>query len=84
MTYWIIALTIGLVFAIIMIIRTAHRIPGTLARNAEKNARYCTKHVIHKSMIPGGPDTLDWVYGPHRTPGNACDGQEHIRKTGWS
>jgi hypothetical protein len=41
----------------------------------------CTKHVIVKSMIPGGPDRLTWVYGPHRTPGNACDGPQHRRKT---
>lgn len=45
--------------------------------------RYCTKHVITKSMIPGGPDHLSWVYGPHRTPGNQCDGPEHRRKSGW-
>jgi hypothetical protein len=41
-----------------------------------KPPRYCTKHRIVK-RIPGGPDSLVWVYGPHRTQGNACDGPEH-------
>ncbi len=45
--------------------------------------RYCTKHVIRKPVIPGGPEHLAWVHGPHRTPGNACDGDEHRRRTGW-
>ncbi len=47
-------------------------------------ARYCTKHVIVKSMIPGGPERLVWVYGGvFRTPGNACDGPGRRRGTGW-
>lgn len=48
-----------------------------------KAARYCRKHMILRSRIPGGPDHLTWVYGPHRTPGNTCDGPEHRRGTGW-
>lgn len=38
--------------------------------------RYCTKHVV-KVYVPGGPEHLTWVYGTHRTPGNACDGPCH-------
>jgi hypothetical protein len=52
------------------------------ARKA-KAARYCTKHVITSSPVPGGPDHLSWVYGSHRTQGNACDGPEHRRTSGW-
>lgn len=43
----------------------------------------CTKHAIVKSIIPGGPDHRAWIYGPHRTRGNACDGGKHIRRTPW-
>lgn len=43
----------------------------------------CTKHMIIRSRIPGGPDHRAWVYGKHRTPGNACDGGIHRRKGGW-
>jgi hypothetical protein len=46
---------------------------------AAKGERYCTKHAIVQ-RLPGGPDRLVWVFGPHRTPGNACDGPEHWRK----
>jgi hypothetical protein len=51
---------------------------------AAKQARYCTKHQIAKP-IPGGPEHLVWVYGPHRTTGNQCDGPEHRRAAlgGW-
>ena len=42
---------------------------------------YCTKHQIVAGWA-GGPDRLVWVYGPHRTPGNACDGAEHRRSLG--
>jgi hypothetical protein len=45
--------------------------------------QYCTKHTIVSSRIPGGPDRLVWVYGPHRTRGNDCDGPEHRRSSGW-
>ena len=62
------------------IIALAH---GQSSAGKAKQACYCTKHVIKKSMIPGGPDQRVWVYGPHRTQGNACDGPEHKRVTGW-
>ena len=42
--------------------------------------RYCTKHRVGVSPW-GGPDRMYWVYGTHRTPGNACDGPEHRRMT---
>jgi hypothetical protein len=42
----------------------------------------CTKHQLVK-MIPGGPERLVWVYGVHRTKGNACDGATHQRGSGW-
>lgn len=47
-------------------------------------ARQCTKHMITRP-IPGGPEHLVWVYGPHRTKGNKCDGPEHKRAMlgGW-
>jgi hypothetical protein len=48
-----------------------------------KQARYCTKHVLTQSPIPGGPERLTWVYGNHRTRGNACDGAEHRRRSAW-
>ena len=52
------------------------------ARRAARSV-YCTKHQIRKSMVPGGPDRMVWVYGPHRTQGNQCDGTEHRRVTAW-
>lgn len=42
----------------------------------------CTKHQVVKP-IPGGPDHLVWVYGVHRTQGNACDGAKHQRGSAW-
>jgi len=73
------------VIAVIAIIQVIRLWPGTQSRGKAdaKAARYCTKHVIVKSLIPGGPDRLSWVYGPHRTEGNACDGPEHHRKSGY-
>lgn len=68
------------IMAVILIIGVARA--QTPAGKA-KAVRYCTKHVIRKSMIPGGPERLVWVYGSHRTQGNACDGPEHRRVTGW-
>jgi hypothetical protein len=44
--------------------------------------QYCTKHQVVQQG-PGGPDKLVWVYGTHRTPGNACDGTEHQRGVWW-
>jgi len=52
-------------------------------RGRAKAARTCTKHWIVGSLIPGGPDRLRWRYGAHRTAGNACDGPEHERTSGW-
>lgn len=46
--------------------------------------RFCTKHVIRKPVIPGGPETVVWLYGTHRTQGNRCDGPVHRRVPGWS
>jgi hypothetical protein len=54
--------------------------PAGRAKQAE---RYCTKHAIRRPFIPGGPERLVWVYGPHRTQGNACDGPEHRRVTAY-
>jgi hypothetical protein len=49
-----------------------------------REARYCTKHKIAQPL-PGGPEHLVWVLGPHRTKGNKCDGAEHRRARlgGW-
>ena len=69
-----------IIFIIIFIIALAH---AQSPAGKAKQARYCTKHHIKKSMVPGGPDQMVWVYGAHRTPGNACDGPEHKRVTGW-
>jgi hypothetical protein len=52
------------------------------AAKRAKAARYCTKHRVVRRG-PGGPDRLVWVYGVHRTPGNACDGPEHHRASWW-
>jgi len=52
------------------------------AKAQARERRQCTKHVITYGAF-GGPDHLEWVYGPHRTQGNACDGPEHQRKTAW-
>ena len=46
-----------------------------------KQRRTCTKHVIRTSSW--GPDRMVWQYGPHRTPGNQCDGHEHKRVSIW-
>jgi hypothetical protein len=46
-----------------------------------KQRRTCTKHVIRTSSW--GPDRMVWQYGPHRTPGNQCDGPEHKRVGIW-
>jgi hypothetical protein len=51
------------------------------ARGRARAARYCTKHVV--KSLPGGPDSLHWVYGTHRTPGNECDGPAHQRAPWW-
>jgi hypothetical protein len=48
----------------------------------ENLERVCTKHVIKTSFL-GGPERLVWMYGPHRTPGNQCDGPEHGRMPNW-
>jgi hypothetical protein len=53
--------------------------PGLRSKSAP---RYCTKHVIVQ-LGPGGPDQVRWVYGPHRTRGNDCDGPEHRRSSWW-
>lgn len=53
-----------------------------VVRDQGKHGQVCTKHVIRKSAIPGGPERLVWVYGVHRTQGNACDGAEHKRVGG--
>jgi hypothetical protein len=46
-----------------------------------KKQHICTKHVIR--MSSWGPDRMVWRYGPHRTPGNKCDGTEHERVVWW-
>ena len=88
--WWTIAALIGLAVCILGLTTWAR--PGNPRHEAAKagheaakakRARYCTKHVIRKSMIPGGPEQLVWLYGPHRSHGNACDGPEHMRKSGW-
>ena len=48
----------------------------------ERQRELCTKHVVRTSAIPGGPDELVWSYGPHKTPGNECDGTDHARVPG--
>jgi len=69
----------GIIVVVMLFIAGARNTPAGKA----KAARYCTKHMILGSRIPGGPDHLTWVYGPHRTPGNTCDGPEHRCGTGW-
>lgn len=78
---WIVA---AVVIAALLIVRVA--CPSVFARKPRPPApvpRYCTKHVLRQSMIPGGPERLVWQYGVHRTRGNACDGREHQRVSGW-
>jgi hypothetical protein len=74
----IIAIRVGVVLLAILI-----GIYQNTAKGKANAAHYCTKHVIRKSMAPGGPERLVWVYGPHRTQGNQCDGPEHKRVSGW-
>lgn len=69
---WVAALVM---FVIIAAVSTAR------SRRARQRGA-CTKHVVLTGAF-GGPDRTVWVYGPHRTPGNACDGDFHIRKTAW-
>jgi hypothetical protein len=64
--------------ALVIVGAIARLVPGA---HRDRAARYCTKHVIVRQG-PGGPDVLRWVYGPHRTQGNACDGPEHQRAPG--
>jgi hypothetical protein len=75
---WVVAgVIIGIVIAVIMI-------AGAVSPKGQaKAARTCTKHWIASSVIPGGPDQMKWRYGAHRTRGNACDGTEHERTSGW-
>ena len=47
-----------------------------------RKPRYCTKHVVVRQG-PFGPDRVKWLYGPHRTQGNACDGALHKRAAWW-
>jgi len=75
------AIVIGIIIlAVVLVVASIYRLS---AAGKAKAARLCTKHVIRKSMVPGGPEQLVWSYGPHRTPGNQCDGPEHQRVSGW-
>lgn len=69
---WVIAIAVFVLLAI----------PSFTHKGQERQRRQCTKHVITTGAF-GGPDKLEWVYGPHKTPGNECDGTEHARKTAW-
>jgi hypothetical protein len=85
---WIpIAAVAVLIIAILGLVAHAAQTPEQKARQKAARkaeaARYCTKHVITSSPLPGGPDHMSWVYGGHRTRGNACDGPEHRRTSSW-
>jgi hypothetical protein len=82
-------MTSALVLIAIIMISVALAVNGFKQRRANPRLprRFdeltCTKHVIVKSLLPGGPEHMQWLYGRHRTRGNACDGGKHNRKGGW-
>jgi hypothetical protein len=72
-----------IIIAILGLIVHANQPPERKAARKAEAAKYCTKHVTVSSPLPGGPDHTSWVYGGHRTKGNACDGPEHRRVSSW-
>jgi hypothetical protein len=79
-------MTVGVVIVVILLSLCVGAMVQSFTKKgkaqAAKTAHICTKHRVVK-YVPGGPDHLVWVYGPHRTPGNACDGTEHQRAPAW-
>jgi hypothetical protein len=79
----------GYILVCIIVVCTALAINGFAQRQRHPRlpkrfvSQVCTKHVILKSWLPGGPDRFVPRYGRHRTPGSQCDGGKHERKSPW-